>query len=308
MAVRIFKDTTAPSLTDSITVNGAAFDLTTSTVKFRMRAVGSSTLKVDAAATVVTAASGDVRYDWVSADVDTAGDYLGWWRVTLPSGRIQETTEFEVEVADHAPTATPALCTVADVRQWMQTPPGDITDDRLIEVLINRASRAIRQYTSREFTLETGTNPRTRTVDVGGYHRLATREGVPVGDMASAPGTVRVLDSDGGTVSTLTVSTDLVALPTHRESWEPVTHLRFRPDAQTLAEDYQLEVTGSFGWPSVPEDITHACVLAVATWLRRGVQAFGTSYQPEDAAITGPESLPTGVRAMLAQYRRIPVA
>jgi hypothetical protein len=39
-----------PSITDTITVDGVAQDLTGCTVKFKMRAVGSSTLKVDAAA------------------------------------------------------------------------------------------------------------------------------------------------------------------------------------------------------------------------------------------------------------------
>ena len=308
MPVRIFKDNTSPSLADTITVNGEAFDLTGATVKFRMRAVGSSTLKVDAAATVVTAVDGTVRYDWAAADVDTAGDYLGWWRVTLPSTKVQETAEFEVEVADHAPTATPALCTLADVRADLQTPPADVAQDRLVEDMIVAASRAIRQYTEREFTLESGTAPVTRTFDVGGGHRMATTEGVPVGDMASAPGTVRVLDSDGGTVSTLTVASDLVMLPTPRQSWQPITAMRFRPNAQSLAADYQLEVTGTFGWPSVPEDVKRACVRTVVAWLRRDVQAFGTSYQPEDVPAGAPESIPAPIRAMLNPYRRIPVA
>lgn len=301
--VRIYEDTTSPSLTDTITVNGTAFDLTSSTVKFRMRAVGSTTLKVDAAATVVSAVAGTVRYDWVAADTDTPGDYVGWWRVTLPSTRVQETTEFPVEVIAHA--AASSLTTLAEVRQYLQIPALDVDQDPEIDELITAATAAIERYCSREFVVS-GTNPQTRVFDVDGC--ADTRE-VPVGDMASAPTAVTVLDADGDTVDTVDVTTELVALPLVRKAWEPITHLRLRPDAPALADGYQLQVTGSWGWPAIPDDVAHAAKVTVATWMRRGVMAFSTSYAPEDPGVVTPDSLPASVRAMLAtHHRRVGVA
>src|SRR3954447_6862743 len=83
-----------PSITETLTyADGTVVDLTGSTVKLKMRAVGSSTLKVSASATVVGAATlGQVRYDWAALDVDTGGFYLVWWEVTT-GGKTQDLNE-----------------------------------------------------------------------------------------------------------------------------------------------------------------------------------------------------------------------
>jgi hypothetical protein len=81
--VYLKKGDTAPNLDATLTDSaGAALNLTGAAVTFRMRARGSTTLKVNAAATVVSAAAGTVRYDWLSADVDTDGTYDGEFLVT----------------------------------------------------------------------------------------------------------------------------------------------------------------------------------------------------------------------------------
>lgn len=63
-----------------------AKDLTGLTVTFTMINAADGTTKVDAAsATIVTAASGIVSYDFQSTDVDTAGVYWGSFAVTESS-------------------------------------------------------------------------------------------------------------------------------------------------------------------------------------------------------------------------------
>ncbi len=57
-------------------------NLTGATVKFIMRQSGVTAAKVDTAATIVLATSGTVQYEWVVADTDTAGDYMGEFEVT----------------------------------------------------------------------------------------------------------------------------------------------------------------------------------------------------------------------------------
>jgi len=65
-----------------VDADDAVVDLTGATVKFIMRAPGAETAKVDATATVVTPASGEVRYSWGANDLDTVGFYRGEFEVT----------------------------------------------------------------------------------------------------------------------------------------------------------------------------------------------------------------------------------
>jgi hypothetical protein len=69
-------------------------DLTGATVKFFMvvvPGVGSSPagLKVNGTCTILNAAAGQVGYDWITADVDTAATYKAEFQVTYASGKIQ---------------------------------------------------------------------------------------------------------------------------------------------------------------------------------------------------------------------------
>lgn len=79
-----------PSITATLTQGGVALNLTTaSSVAFVMTPIyGPQTAKVNAAATIVDAATGAVRYDWLAADVDTVGSYLAKWVVTWNDGRV----------------------------------------------------------------------------------------------------------------------------------------------------------------------------------------------------------------------------
>jgi len=79
-----------PSIQAILSSGGNPVDLTGATgVNFIMKAAQGNTVKVNAAAVVVTPASGVVRYDWAVADVDTPGEYLAEWQVTWTGGKKQ---------------------------------------------------------------------------------------------------------------------------------------------------------------------------------------------------------------------------
>ena len=90
MTFYIKQNDTSPSMAATLKdANDAAIDLTGATVRFHMRAVGASQVTVDAAATLVTPASGTVRYDWQADDTDTVGSYQAEFEVTYADGSIE---------------------------------------------------------------------------------------------------------------------------------------------------------------------------------------------------------------------------
>lgn len=293
----------SPSLTDTITVDGDAFNLTGATVKFRMRLESSSTLKVDANASVVgDATNGNVRYDWQAADVDTAGEYVGWWRVTLPGGNVQETDEFAIVVRAHAPGSA-NLCSLADVREGLELPAIDRNRDDLIETLIPAASRAISTLCGREFA--PAVDDTLRRLEVHGR----------VVDLA--PWNLRAADTvtlhPESSAVTLAASTDYTLQPTRKPDGV-YDRMILAPDRSLASEHWRrfgfalLDVTGDWGYATVPADVRQAAVTTISSWLRRDVTSLALAdleaFEQARPLETGQFSIPAAALRLLSPYRR----
>lgn len=125
--------------------------LSISGVRFIMRLPGAATPKVNAAASVVDAAGGKVRYDWLLIDTDAPGVYEAEWEVTFTGGKIQTfpTPGYnEVEIVGDLDTATAlgSFATVADLATMLGRDLND-TEQLQADFLLQAATSAIRTYT-----------------------------------------------------------------------------------------------------------------------------------------------------------------
>jgi hypothetical protein len=222
--------------------------------------------------------------------------------VSTPTAPIQNTTS--PRAGDRRD-----LCTLADIAE--RTPgyeigDDDATDDALAD-FITKESRDFMEVTRREFT-SIGENPSTRTFDVD-WIVVEDRE-LLIGDAAAITGVV--LKGQDGTVLQTLDESGWVLLPRVREDWEPVTSLYFPPLVTSPAffswpavqfgpyvpiESPRLycEVTGTWGFPAIPDTVKRA--VAVIVLLRYLNDAASVGTKLADAADRAELNLAGSLRA-----------
>lgn len=90
MTFYVKQNDTSPAMQATLQdADGNAINVTGASVRFHMRAVGSTQTVVDAAATIVTALSGIVKYEWDAADTDTVGSYQAEFEVTYADASVE---------------------------------------------------------------------------------------------------------------------------------------------------------------------------------------------------------------------------
>lgn len=272
-----WKGNRSPSITGTITVDGVAFDLTGSSVNFRLRAESSSALALDESAVVVTPAAGTVRYDpSASFAALAAGEYLAWWTVTLPSAKTQDSPEFTIAMLDHAPL-TRALCELEDVISYA---PGYVSEpgtDSVLEELVRAKSREWHQQAAREFKAITpAVDP--RRFDVTQY--VTDSRYIRIGDCATVS-TVKLYDFDQATLVQTVTSADYILQPRIREEWEPIRGIGFpmvTPNPVFPLPGQVFEISGTWGFVSIPSDIRAAVAGMVVYDYLTKVAESGTAF------------------------------
>jgi len=295
-----------PSITQTIAINGVAVDLTSKTVQFRMRAVNSTTLRVDQPATIVSAVNGQVRYDWAAADVTgPAGDYLVWWVVTDLASKTEDVMEAVVEFRDHSPQTN----TYIELEVFKSTANLKETNfmDGDIQVALRAASRAVDEICQRlpgGFFAATADTTRTYTPHYTGLCYI---------DDLTTLTSLKTDQSGMGNYTDTWATTDYILEPANAPAeGKPYTYIRVRPGGSFWFMPIYpetVQVVGRFGWASVPPAISEATTILAGRFLKRSREApFGAA---EALALGGAAIHLTGVdpdvSALLTPYMRHPV-
>jgi len=194
--------------------------------------------------------------------------------------------------------AAPDLCTVDDVRAFLQKPATDTEQDAIIQSLISAAGPVIGSFCEREFVPPAGDPEIARTFEYPGG-----------GHLSLAPFDLRELtqiriDVDEDSPTVLTASEYRLPAPT-REGTN--TYLRLAPylvHSRSRWQQRVVEVSGKWGFAAVPADVKQAAIVTVAIWLKRDVSAFSSVFNLDEGHIERPEALPTAVTRMLFPYKR----
>lgn len=123
MTLRVFVGNTSPSLTTTVTRMddqdiARAVDLSSvASVNLMARDEDSGTVVIDNGATILDDGTGGrVQYDWRDVDVAIARTLMCWWRVTYNDASTEDSDEFAVEIAAHAPAID-----LLKIRQHVET-------------------------------------------------------------------------------------------------------------------------------------------------------------------------------------------
>ena len=272
-----------PSITETLTYDdGTVVNLTGKTVKFKMRAVNSSVLKVDATATIVSALDGQVRYDWATPDVDTAGQFLVWWEVTTTAtGKTQDMGEAVITFAPHTPE-TRAYVELEEYKSSAEL-TGTSHSDPDIRLALLAASRGLDLALGRRFYPDADAN-QVR------YYTPERTDWVPIDDLI----TLTALASDPNGDATFSQSwvqnTDFVLEPLNAaaDGW-PWTSVRLHPRSTSLyfpSYPRSLRVTGKFGWATCPAAIKNATAIIAERLVKRTRESpFGIAQLGLDGAV-----------------------
>jgi len=252
-------------------------------------------------------------YSWSGTAPTTVGQYSVVWDAGTTS-QVLATEDLIVTSSgtQPVPSAGNNLTTRAAVQAFLESTDSSRND--AIDAAIVNASAAITRYCAREFTA-TASATRTIAVDPG---RIRGPLGPYLVDLAPYDlRTVSTAHLHYGTAQEITLtSADYLLLP-ENGTGGTYTELLLRKRTDVKAGDrfadfgtVALRIAGAWGFGAIPSDVSYACILTVAGWLRRDVPALEAGL--DDPRMVLPDQpmgrrIPGAALALLAPYRRIPV-
>ncbi|WP_435111877.1 hypothetical protein [Nocardiopsis synnemataformans] len=181
-------------------------------------------------------------------------------------------------------------CSTQDLRDHLSD-PGTKMDEALLERAVNAASRAVDRYCGRRFWQDP--EPAVR------HYRAEDAIEIDVNDIATTTGLAVATDDDGDGVyeNTWTLDEDYVLEPENADAdgeayawWRlaavgarrfpvPLTGRTLDSRGLRAVRDRRrrIQVTATFGWSQVPDDVEQATILKAAQLARRKDAPFGVA-------------------------------
>lgn len=297
----IFEGQVLPSITDSITVGGAPFDLSTATsVTFSARKPWLSTLTVDhASATIVDAPNGKVNYAWHAGDTSDPGDYLYWWTVTL-AGNQQDTPEGAMRVLAHSPSTD--LITVDDVLLSSQIPAALQPDPSpLIDMYIGLASNRIMSEYGHFRPYETAA---TKRFTVRKHRvRLVPYFLVRATSVVLSPESFSLVLNPSVPDYFLDPFVTVEGCYTGMRTSPWIPHVS--PTSMRFGTPL-IDITGDWGYQVVPDAVRMGTLVTVRSWMLRDAATYSNTVQMTDPSVlprpSGTYAIPLAAREHLSLF------
>lgn len=206
------------------------------------------------------------------------------------------------------------LCVLADVKALMQkTGPSSDNQDPLISSLITRASIKIMRDYGREFvpggpdSIPFTNATRTFEYEPGGSDE--TYVDLNPYDLALTPVPTVIVDTDGATPTPTTLTLDGYRpwpQPPSQGVYMALRIGRTSPIVDNLRSfrSRQFTVTGDWGFPSIPLEVTQACAETVIHWIT-SYPAMRAAAQPDSGIVAStPRSYPMTAVDLLSTFDR----
>ena len=200
------------------------------------------------------------------------------------------------------PYATPA-----EFKDWVVL--NDNVDDGVIIPVLSAVTQWTDEYTDRHFWRDGATGTEVARTFESSYQCRTD-----IDDLV--PGSVTVFKTDeagDGAFETTWTATDYQLLPFNRSNGWPYTHveaiggLRFPVRASRQGRIDRIQITGIWGWATVPATVKQACLIQASRVLKRRHSPEGVARIGEFGAIRVSTRLDPDVQQLLDPYRRTAV-
>jgi hypothetical protein len=205
------------------------------------------------------------------------------------------------------------LITLSELKERLNIPAGDTQDDGAYTQAIGSASEAITNYVARDFTAPIETETRTYEYDGSGILDVDDASAVTALSWSQYGQSVPLLAEQwraqpySGPVYTW------IELPPRALTGSPEMGFRYNLDriaAERGLPHYPLvNVTGTFGWTRIPEDVQQAVLWTIVAFKDSRSPYVSEAIEGYSRSTAGaqPEAIPQRAKELLEPYRRITV-